>query len=243
MNKTVFGINFTDVNINYVLEKILTEPNQDKNKVVVTPNMDFVMRYNEKQNMIFNHVLDNSYLSLCDSKIIYFLSKISSGNRVENVVTGSNLTYKLFESLGDKKVAIVGPPEEEIQLLKQKYLLNIVFSECPYFGFEDNAEYIAELSREIINSQPDILFLALGSPKQEIVASELANHDFPFWCLCIGASIDFLTGKQIRSPKLFSRFGLEWLHRLACNPKRLYKRYSKNILFLLKYLIKNGFKV
>ena len=72
----------------------------------------------------------------------------------------------------------------------------------------------------------DILLICLGSPKQERFAQAVgALRNGPGVAWCVGASIDFLTGRQTRAPQWIRTLHMEWLHRLASNPKRLWRRY------------------
>ena len=78
----------------------------------------------------------------------------------------------------------------------------------------------------IVASQADYTFLAVGSPQQEILAARVAEvGDARGVGLCVGASIEFLTGAQKRAPRVLRYLALEWAYRLACNPRRLGRRY------------------
>ena len=78
----------------------------------------------------------------------------------------------------------------------------------------------------VVNSQAPLVFLALGMPQQEILANRIAEHPHARGVgLCIGASIDFLTGKQRRAPVWLRKAGFEWLYRLLSDPQRLARRY------------------
>lgn len=73
--------------------------------------------------------------------------------------------------------------------------------------------------------KPDLVLVAFGAPKQEYFMSELSDAYAPAVALGIGATLDFLAGTIVRSPKWWSDHGLEWLFRLAIEPKRLWRRY------------------
>jgi exopolysaccharide biosynthesis WecB/TagA/CpsF family protein len=78
----------------------------------------------------------------------------------------------------------------------------------------------------VIKTQAPLVFLAVGMPQQEILARHIADHPHARGVgLCIGASIDFLTGKQRRASVWVQKAGLEWLHRLLSDPRRLASRY------------------
>jgi exopolysaccharide biosynthesis WecB/TagA/CpsF family protein len=92
--------------------------------------------------------------------------------------------------------------------------------------------------REVESLSPfRFCFLAVGSPQQEIVAQALKMRGLARGlALCVGASINFITGNERRAPPWMRRIGIEWLYRLLQNPKRLAYRYlvrGPRIFFLL----------
>ena len=109
--------------------------------------------------------------------------------------------------------------------------LRIAGALAPPFRAPTEAED-AEMTRVIAESGARFVFVALGCPKQE---AWMRSHRgaFPGVMLGAGAAFDFLAGTQRRAPAWMQRFGLEWLHRLAHEPRRLWRRYLlTNTLFL-----------
>jgi len=90
------------------------------------------------------------------------------------------------------------------------------------------------------------LFTQLNKDIRIVLASELKNYDWagsrPDWIMCVGATIDFLTGQQNRAPKIFQKVGLEWFYRLITNPSKFSERYLKAIIPSIK-LIANSFRM
>jgi len=96
---------------------------------------------------------------------------------------------------------------------------------CPPFGFEHDVSQTRRIEHKLCDAQPDIIYVALGSPKQELFI-ERTRHLLPrAWWLGVGISFGFLSGQVRRAPKWMQQFGLEWLHRLVQEPTRLAKRY------------------
>jgi N-acetylglucosaminyldiphosphoundecaprenol N-acetyl-beta-D-mannosaminyltransferase len=117
-----------------------------------------------------------------------------------------------------------------IAKVKSKYSKLDLYHYNPPMGFINDSEEVKKALLIIKRTAPDIIFLAVGSPQQEIFAGMLKlelNHGV---VLCIGASILFLVGVEKRAPVWLQNLYLEWLYRLLKNPKILIKRYFHNFL-------------
>jgi N-acetylglucosaminyldiphosphoundecaprenol N-acetyl-beta-D-mannosaminyltransferase len=124
------------------------------------------------------------------------------------------------------RVAIVGPDASMAGPLARIYPgIEAVFH-APTFGFIDDPEEVDGAIAFVVEQNAPLVFLAVGTPQQELLAKRIqADPRARGIGLCIGASIDFLTGKQQRAPVWMQRLGIEWAHRLATNPLRLGRRY------------------
>lgn len=83
----------------------------------------------------------------------------------------------------------------------------------------------ADLADRLSAPAPQLVFLGLGAPKQELLAWRYSSTFPRTVVVCCGAAVDFTAGSQVRAPRLFQRFGLEWLYRLVREPRRLAYRY------------------
>ena len=141
-----------------------------------------------------------------------------------------------------KRVMFLGSSEKVLALIKERAMeysaLEIVTYSPPYkpeFSEEDNRAMV-----EAINDcDPDLLWIGMTAPKQEKWAYEHWEElDIHCHCGAIGAVFDFYAGTVKRAPEWMQKAGLEWLHRLCSNPRRLWKRYlvgnSKFIYYILK---------
>lgn len=123
-----------------------------------------------------------------------------------------------------------------IQRLKEKYPGLIIAGRCaPSFG-PWTAEEEAFICDQINQSHADIVWVGLGSPKQDFwMARNRAKLNAPV-LIGVGAAFDFLAGVKPQAPCWMQKAGLEWLFRLCCEPRRLWKRYlfgnTKFIYFL-----------
>jgi N-acetylglucosaminyldiphosphoundecaprenol N-acetyl-beta-D-mannosaminyltransferase len=149
------------------------------------------------------------------------------GSRLD-VVTGSDLTAGLFARASDfrLKIGIVGPSAADCAVLGRRFPGLEIASYTPPMGFIASDAEVERCIAFILAITADITFLAVGAPQQETLAYRLLEHpEARGVALCVGGSIDFLTGKQRRAPRWIQHSGLEWLHRLLSDPKRLAKRY------------------
>jgi exopolysaccharide biosynthesis WecB/TagA/CpsF family protein len=147
-------------------------------------------------------------------------------------LNGTDLIPRLVEIYKGENAALLGTRDPYIRkaaaAAAEKGLKPVLSMD----GFRQDEEYL-EAVRE---RRPFLIILGMGMPKQERVASLLAgNLDYPCVIICGGAILDFMAGKVPRAPLIFRRTGMEWLYRLAREPRRLFTRYAiGNFLFLLR---------
>ncbi|MBI4261131.1 MAG: WecB/TagA/CpsF family glycosyltransferase [Actinobacteria bacterium] len=102
--------------------------------------------------------------------------------------------------------------------------IRIAGEESPPFE-EPSEREIASVAGRIRSASADLVWIGLGTPKQDLVADRLAALDAAPVLLCVGAAFDFASGAKRRAPVWMQRAGLEWAHRLATEPRRLWRRY------------------
>jgi N-acetylglucosaminyldiphosphoundecaprenol N-acetyl-beta-D-mannosaminyltransferase len=125
--------------------------------------------------------------------------------------------------------AAAGVADRAAKNIHQRWpLINVVGTYSPPLGFERDAAENENILDRIEQSQPDVLIVGLGAPKQELWVHAHRNRIAAPVALCVGATIDFLAGEKPRAPVWMRRVGLEWLHRLASEPKRLARRYLRD---------------
>ena len=192
---------------------------------VVTPNVQHMVRLLEQPDRL-RPLYEPAWRVLCDSRVLSRLARFEGVHLP--VTTGSDLTAHLLclAAKNGTPVAIVGPTAEDAVRLRA-LLPNLSFtSYAPPFGFITDAGEVDQTVRFVVAAGAPLVFLAVGTPQQEVLARRLKNEPGARGVgLCIGASVDFLTGKQQRAPLWMQRAGFEWLHRLATNPVRLGHRY------------------
>ena len=96
---------------------------------------------------------------------------------------------------------------------------------APPHGFEKDARAIEEIVEALRAAVPEIVYIALGFPKQEELALQLAFELPTTWFVGVGISFSFVAGEVQRAPRWMQAAGLEWVHRLVQEPRRLFRRY------------------
>jgi len=194
---------------------------------VTTPNVDHLVRLRtERHTDEVEESYTQSDLTLCDSKVMALLSRLY-GVRLE-VAAGSDVTADLLEGLmgSDERVAIVGGGPETLPALRARFGITNMCQHIPPMGLMHNEPALDEAARFIVANPARYVFIAVGSPQQEIIA--LRARKLGATCgiaLCVGASLDYLTGRSRRAPWLLQVLALEWLYRLLREPRRLWRRY------------------
>ncbi|PKH85172.1 WecB/TagA/CpsF family glycosyltransferase [Colwellia sp. Bg11-28] len=223
--------NLTMVNAINTIKKYSETPGLD---IVVTPNIDHLARIiTEGETSQLKAIYDRASLCLCDSRILQKLLK-RKNKIINEVITGSTLTQLLFDEkhMLNKKVLVVGGEQHVFDTLSKKYKALELYHINPPMGFINNEAEVTKVLGYAEQVQPNFVFLAVGSPRQEILAEKLQLTLTKGVALCIGASILFLVGEEIRAPLWVQKMNLEWCFRMLQNPKVLVKRYFGNSLKL-----------
>jgi N-acetylglucosaminyldiphosphoundecaprenol N-acetyl-beta-D-mannosaminyltransferase len=199
---------------------------QDHYGFVVTPNVDHMIRYHEDAG--FRAVYGSAAYVLLDSRFASRLLRLFKGLRLR-VCPGADLTARLFRQvvLPKDRIVLIGATVEQARSLMQAHGLENLRHHNPPMGFTEKPQALEECLQFVEDASPfRFCFLAIGSPQQETVAELLQRRGKARGlALCVGASINFLTGTEKRAPPYLQRAGLEWLYRLLRNPKRMASRY------------------
>jgi N-acetylglucosaminyldiphosphoundecaprenol N-acetyl-beta-D-mannosaminyltransferase len=211
--------------VRYVLDEI----DAGRGGWVVTPNLDHLRRFLKDRE--FRQMYSEADLRVADGFMLLLASRLQRTPLPERVA-GSDLIWSLSKAAGERgrSIFLLGGNEgtdvaaAEV-LAEQCPGLRIAGTACPAPGFDRIPLEMARLSKQIRESRADIVYVALGSPKQERIIRGL-RHQLPgAWWLGVGISFSFVCGDVQRAPAWMQRAGLEWLHRLAQEPRRLARRY------------------
>lgn len=228
----MFGIDFHSFTMSQAVTRLLqwsAEPEYGC-RYVVTPNVDHVVKF--QTDAALREAYQDASLVTVDGKPVLWASRLL-GKRLPALVPGSDLCPALFDAAKtapELRVFLLGAADGVAvraaeTIAKRWPWIKVVGCFSPPMGFNalsaDNAAVV-----EMINqTKPDILLVGLGAPKQELWVHAMQHQLHVKVALCIGATIDFLAGEKNRAPKLMRTLGLEWLHRMLSEPKRLAGRY------------------
>ncbi len=198
----------------------------DRFAYVVTPNVDHLIRFHD--DPAFRASYADAANILLDSRFLAHVLRVSKGIRVR-VCTGSDLTAQLFSRViaPDDRIVLIGCSDAQARALAAQYGLSALSHYNPPMGFiRDPTAVEACLHFAETHSPFRYCFIAVGAPQQELLAQSLKKRGVARGlALCIGASVNFMTGKERRAPLWMQRMGLEWMYRLASDPGRLARRY------------------
>lgn len=193
---------------------------------VFTPNADHVVLAEDNQR--FRNAYQSAQLSLADGVSVLWSSRLL-GRPLPMKISGSDLILPLLRQAADRgyRVYFLGADPGVADRAKrevEKVLpeIRIVGVHSPQIDVDHIDDSLVQMVRA---ANPDIVLVALGAPKQEIFCHEHRAALAPAVLLGIGASLDFVAGTKRRAPRWISDLGLEWLYRLAQEPRRLAYRY------------------
>ncbi len=223
--------------------KILIEKNE--NKFIVTPNVDHLVRLDKDQEL--QGIYNNASLVLPDGVPILWASKFL-GTPLKEKISGSDLFPRLCKIAAEKGYKLFflggreGAAEKAAEVLRVKHpSLQIVGIDSPPFGFENDSRENDKIIQMIKDARPDILFVGLGSPKQEKwIYKHKDKYQVPI-SIGIGVSFEFVSGMVKRSPVWMQKVGLEWFWRVLMEPKRLWKRYLINDMHFFVLVLRQKF--
>ena len=195
---------------------------------VVTPNVDHVVQAEHSERL--RAAYDSASLSLVDGQPLVWLSKMM-GEPFPEKISGSDFVPRVvaLAAKRDWHVFLLGAAEgvaaKAAEAMQREHANLSISVHSPTFGFDQDPTERGEVLRMVREARPQILVLALGCPKQELLMYEWRHELGPTVSIGAGATFDFIAGNVKRSPAWMSDAGLEWLYRLVREPRRLAHRY------------------
>ena len=195
---------------------------------VFTPNVDHVVT--AEDDLAFRAAYDAASLSLADGKFVVWAARLL-GTPVPAKVSGSDLIEPLLRLAGRRgwRVFLLGGApgvaEAAAERARRDFGVNVVGTASPFIRMDGTAGDLEQGIEEVASARPDLVLVAMGAPKQERWIHHNRERLGGAVAAGIGASLDFVIGRIQRAPRWVSNAGLEWLYRLAREPRRLAHRY------------------
>ena len=225
----ILGVSLDNLSMGEILGQIRDFVQEGRPRTIFTPNVDFLML--ARHDPEFLQILNAADLSICDSVPLLWASRLL-GTPLKARVAGSDLFAAACELAAREGYRVYflgaapGVAARAAQILTGRYSrLKVVGAYAPPMGFNGNELESRNIVEMIRNARPDILFVGLGTPKQERWIYRYRDELEVPVSAGVGAAFDFVTGVQRRAPLWIQRIGLEWLFRLYQEPRRLWRRY------------------
>lgn len=224
MGKVAFlGINFDAKPPAEWLDLLASAATHEPFDYLVTPNVDHVVCYNE--GVVHAPAYDAATFNVCDSRILAMLAKMRGLDL--KAYPGSDLVRDFMDHPASQKIkiAVFGPSAEDFAQLKATYPAHdLLWIDAPIL--KPGTHAWDDAVKRLLVAPFDLLLCCISFPKQEALCHALKQAGRARGlAVCAGASLDFLTGKQVRAPAWMNRAYIEWLHRLFSDPRRMWHRY------------------
>lgn len=230
------GMSLASVHTQQLIDHVFGSLRAGRGGWLVTANLDFLRRYVRDPGA--RDVYAGADLRVADGMPLVWASHLR-GRPLPERVAGSSLLVPLCQVAareGHSVYLLGGDPgvaERAAERLRAAAPgLQIAGLMAPRISAEVSEADVAEAAEALAAARPALVFVAFGSPKQELVIARLRRLLPGAWWMGVGISFSFLAGHVARAPVLLQNLGLEWAFRLAQEPERLLRRYViENIPF------------
>ena len=221
----LLNLDFADLTAAEAAAQLARRPAGAPFHYVVTPNADHLVRLSRQPAL--RPVYEQAALRLLDSRVVAGAAGLM-GLRPPRVAPGSDLTAILLARYlqPGERITIIGLRPALLPALQARCQISAPAHYDPPMGFERDPAELGRIVAFVLAHPARFVVLAVGSPRQEILAAALAaTGQATGTGLCVGAALEFLAGARRRAPGWMRGVGLEWLGRLIAEPRRLTRRY------------------
>jgi len=268
MRVNILEIPFDTITEEEIIKKVKTTIQENNKQLfIATPNPEMLLK--AQKNIKLKKILQYTHINTPDGIGILWASKYiglskkyksklfkiikgittlikipilnNNNSTLKTRITGADLMRKICASnIKNAKIFLLGGKtnitKKTKEILEIKYKCNVVGTNSS----SSNKSNYQNIRKEISKTKPNILFVAFGTPKQEIwINDNLKQIPSVKIAIGIGGTFDFISGKITRAPKIMQKLGLEWLWRLLKQPSRIKRIYNATIAFPIKVIKEN----
>ena len=240
MKRNIFGVMIDDIDRRCLTEEISKRLSLNVRTVIFTPNP--IMVQNAKKDGYFMKILNAADYNIPDGNGIVLASRLLK-SPIKERICGIDLAEELLETLAKKelKLFLYGGREGVAELAAKK--LRGRYPNLQICGYINGFAPPDTVLKRIKQSSPDVIYVCLGSPKQERwIHENMTALDGTKLFMGLGGSLDVWSGKVTRAPKCARKIGMEWLWRMVSSPKKL-KDFPKLVAFGASAVAKRLFVV
>jgi N-acetylglucosaminyldiphosphoundecaprenol N-acetyl-beta-D-mannosaminyltransferase len=228
------AIDLLGARLNWVTERqcvdvVVHEIARGRGGTVFTMNLEHLRRL--KRDRTYSRRYREATIVTADGMPLVWASRLQ-GTPLPERVTGSSLIWTLTAAAARNQRSVYflggspGAAQKAAKVLSDHYPgLRVAGVSSGPSDFQDRADELTAIRTQLADANPDIVYVALGCPKEEQLIVRLRDTLPACWLLGVGISFSFVSGDIPRAPLWMQRSGLEWLDRLAHEPKRLFRRY------------------
>jgi exopolysaccharide biosynthesis WecB/TagA/CpsF family protein len=218
------GLRFTPLSVEETVAALAARPGDAPFAAFVTPNAEHA--WLRRTGAEFRACSDSCWISTNDSRLLGRAARL--GGLDLKFAPGAYVVRDLFEQVigPEDSLTVVGGSEEVIADLREKFGLNRLSHHNPPMGFIHRPEAVREAIDFVASHPARFVFVAMGPPQSEIFCQRVIQDGRSTGVgLCIGSSINVITGHSDPAPDWMESSGLVWLYRLVREPRRLWRRY------------------
>jgi len=241
---TLAGMAFAPLTRGETVARIFSDLARGRGGWLLTANVDYVHQY--ATDPALRRLYARTDLTVADGVPLLWAARLA-GHPLPDRVAGSDLIWLLAERAAQEGRSLYllggapGAAEGAAERLRERFpALVIAGLSSPRVSREPQPAEIAEIRKTLERAAPDLVLVGLGAPKEGRVIDALRPAFPATWFAGVGISLSFAAGQVQRAPAWMHGLGVEWLHRLAQEPRRLLGRYLlRDLPFALQLLYRS----
>ncbi|PID13896.1 glycosyltransferase [Sporosarcina sp. P34] len=224
MKEEILGVSVNTENYDELIPKVFENIEEGKKSLIVAINPEKLMKAKEDPEL--KALLNRAEFQIPDGIGVILASKLKKG-QIRSRVTGIDMMDRVVQEAATrgKRIFLYGAKPGVAQEAAAR--LQVMHPNIQIAGVQHGYEKDVQVVLDTINqAKPDILFVAMGSPKQEQWIEQHRDQLHPMLFQGVGGSFDVLAGNIKRAPAVFQKAGAEWLYRLLLEPSRIKRQMN-----------------